>query len=155
MAEINFAATALTDDAVRDRFKTALRRRVGVGRPWSVSSLAAESGVPERDLRAYQDQSGCLPSIPKLLRLGLALGPDFLSEVLGVAGFEGLRRMDIQNGNPFTAQMVLADALFQLARWLADGKFDHSERREAIPAMLSTIAQLNAFVAGLQAGQEA
>ncbi|MBX9635208.1 MAG: hypothetical protein K2X44_09525 [Magnetospirillum sp.] len=154
MAKDTISATALTDDAVRDRFKTALRRRVGVGRSWSIQSLAAESGVPERDLRAYQDQSGCLPSIAKLLRIGIALGPDFLSEVMGVAGFEGLRRMDGQDGNPFTAQMVLAEAMFKLAGWLADGKFDHMERREAVPLMLSTIAQLNAFVAGLQAGQE-
>ncbi|MBC7953152.1 MAG: hypothetical protein H7Z12_15200 [Rhodospirillaceae bacterium] len=154
MAEITITATALTDDVVKDRFKTALRRRVGVGRPWSITSLAAESDVAERDLRAYQDQSGCMPTMAKFFRLGIALGPDFMSEVLSVAGFEGLRHVAAHDSNPFTAQMALAEAMFKVAGWLADGKFDHMERREAIPLMLSTIAQLSAFVAGLQAGQE-
>ena len=155
MAEIALLATSLTEDAVRDRFKTALRRRVGVGRPWSVVSLAAESGVAERDIRSYQDQSGCMPSMTKFFKLGLALGPDFMSEVLSVAGFEGLRSVAAHDDSPFTAQMALADAMFKVAGWLADGKFDHAERREAIPVIMATIAQLSAFVAGLQAGQEA
>ncbi|MBC7954070.1 MAG: hypothetical protein H7Z12_19910 [Rhodospirillaceae bacterium] len=157
MAERKITATDLTDDAVRDRFKIALRRHVGVARPWSITALAAESGEKERNLRAYQDQSGCLPELPKLLRIAIALGPQgpaFLSEILSVAGFEGLRCLDSQNDNPFSAQAALAEAVFRLAGWLADGKFDHQERREAIPAMLATIDQLNAFVAGLQAGQE-
>lgn len=155
MAENSILATALADEAVKDRFKTALRRRVGVGRPWSVTSLAAESGVAERDLRSYQDQSGCMPTLSKFFKLGIALGPDFVNEVMSVAGFEGLRAVAAHDSNPFAAQMALADAMFRVAGWLADGKFDHSEKREAIPVMLATIAQLSAFVAGLQAGQEA
>lgn len=154
MASSTIFATALTDDAVRDRFKGSLRLRVGVGRAWSVSTLAAESGVPERDIRSYQDQSGCMPSLAKLLRLGIALGPDFMHEILSIAGFEGVRAVAARDDNPFAAQMALAKALYMIAGWLEDGKFDHAERREAVPVMLAVIAQLSAFVAGLQAGQE-
>lgn len=154
MADSTLFATALSDDAVRERFKTALRRRVGVGRAWSVISLAEDSGVPERDIRSYQDQSGCMPSLTKFLRLGIVLGPDFVNEVASIAGFEGLRAVAARDDNPFAAQMALAKALYMIAGWLADGKFDHSERREAVPVMLSVVAQLSAFVAGLQAGQE-
>lgn len=154
MAENSILATALTDDAVKDRFKTALRRRVGVGRPWSVTALAAESSVKERDLRSYQDMSGCMPTLSNFFKVGIALGPDFVNEVMSVAGFEGLRAVAAHDSNPFAAQMALAEAMYRVAGWLADGKFDHGEKREAIPVMLATIAQLSAFVAGLQAGQE-
>lgn len=153
MADNIFPATALSEDAVKNRFKTAFRRRVGTGRDWSVVALAAETAIPERDLRAYQDQSGCLPNLSRFLVLSIALGADFLGEIVSVAGFDGIRQSFDHDDNPHTAQAALAKGVYQLAKWLEDGKFDHRERREAIPAVLAIIGQLQAFVAGLQAGQ--
>lgn len=158
MAKNHLCATNLPEWVVNQRLKNALRHHVGTGRPWSVSALAAEIGVQDREIRAYRDNGGCLPSLLKFIRISVALGPEagahFLNEVLSVAGFEGIRHVAAQDDNPFTAQMALAEALVKIAGWLSDGKFDHAERREAVPVMLATIAQLSTFVAGLQAGQE-
>jgi hypothetical protein len=149
MAQSPISASQLSDEAVKARFKAAFRRRVGVGKPWSVEMLADEAAIPARDLRSYQDLGGCLPTLPRFLALCIVFGGDFANEVLSVAGFDGARPVAGADGDPFGAQQALAGGLYQLANDLADGKFDHREAAAALPVMRQVHEKLGLFIAGL------
>ena len=154
MAQNSILATQLSDDAVKARFKAAFRRRVGVGKPWSVEMLADETGIPARDIRSYQDMSGCMPTLPRFLALCISFGGPFVNEVLSVAGFQGAHAVTGADPSPYTAQHALATGMFELAEALKDGKFTHNEAAEALPVMRRVHEHLGLFIAGLSARVE-
>jgi len=122
--------TAITSDLLSEIVSDAFRRHVGLGKPWSIRSLAEVTGLDVRTLEGYRN--GKVPLGEKLWRIMAALGPAFTSEILSPAG-QGAHAVEGEgiDGYKFNAQVGAMSAT--LGEALEDGQIDATEHRAMVP----------------------
>lgn len=135
----------ISNDAVAVKIEDALRLRVGHGKRTSFASLAEVTGIKERTLRSYEE--GATPTVAGLLSIGAALGPGFMSDVLGIIG------QSAKNGTtdePQHMPTLCAATAFSslLAEALEDGHVDHREGAAMQPLARALIKLLDPIANG-------
>lgn len=131
----------ITADLVQEQVTDAIRRRCGRGKRYSVEEIASRTGIDARTMAAYHTGQN-RPSVHRLLRLAMVLGPSFLSEVLLSTGLGGVKSLHpAKIDAPTTARELVAEASLILER-LADGNLDHRERVVTGRELLKLVAKL-------------
>ncbi len=132
----------ITQDLVREAITDAIRRFVGLGKQFSADEVAAKTGIDVRTVRSYLSGESP-PSIHRLLRLGMVLGPPFLNEILLIANLGGVKRLgQAEVDAPETVREMVSQTKLMLDR-LADGNFDHRERAATGRELLKLAGRLN------------
>lgn len=121
--------TGILAEAVSD----ALRVHAGLGKPWSVERLAAETGLDFTTVKGYH-AGNCGPSLAKFLKLAAVLPDEFLNTVLARAGFFAAQRLDPEAVSVLTVNRQMSEMMAQFGEFLEDGKIDHRE----IAALVAT-----------------
>lgn len=130
----------ISSDLAQEAFTDALRRHVGLGKDWPVEKLSEATGIDQRTLRAYHTGENA-PCLHKLLRIGAALGPAFMSDVLAPAGMGGVERIGAAESNAQIVAGELVEKANEILKRLADGVFDHRDKLAVAP-LLSQLAAL-------------
>lgn len=143
---------------LKRRLTDAMNLYVGRGRRFSVQALADASGLPVGTVQDIKD-GVYVPKAHALLRLFRVLPPAFADMVLELADLGGSVRLSAVAAPPSAASAIaeMSERVSLIAGHLADGKHDHREMLEEIPACRALIEVLSAYVARLEraAGQSA
>lgn len=137
--------TDITQEAAARRITDALHLRVGRGRRYSFGALADATDIPQRTVESYVQ--GATPGLHNLLRLFVALGPSFTSDVLSLCDQSA---SSTSADDPEHMQIMSASGALvaQMADALADGHVDHREAAQlrghaaALIEMLEPMARL-------------
>jgi hypothetical protein len=137
----------ITQDAVQKRLTDALRRYVGLGRPFSVAEFAKATGIPERTIKSYQGGQAT-PGLAYLLRMMAVLPPEFADMVLIPADLGNVSRIHRgPHGSSLDVHALASQLNSLIAQALADdGIIDHLEEAEMEPTVRSLQARCNAWL---------
>ena len=141
---------AISPEATQKRLTEALRRYVGLGRPFSVAAFAEATGIPERTIKSYQGGQAT-PGLGYLLRMMAVLPPEFADMVLALAGLGNVSRTDRSDANSLAVHALASELNSLIAQALAnDGFIDHMEEAEMEPTVRSLQARCNAWLSRRQ-----
>lgn len=114
-------------DSVCDRLQAVLRGAQASG--WTDDSLEELSGVPARTIKSYRID-GKEPSLSNALSLAVVIGPKALNPILALIGYVArpLDEADALNPNQIVASLL--PHVSTIATAAADGRIDHTERRD-------------------------
>ena len=145
----------LTHDQVKARHRRALNAYVGSARRGLLprDQLAAESGISERVLKAYQD-GDTAPIHANALRLMALLPVGYANALLSQAGLGHVCPLALPDtaDDGHRAMARLALEMNVLADALLDGRIDHRERLELGPRFLGLADDMRIFGMGLTQG---
>lgn len=142
MSEVN----EITQDFVQKRLTEALRKHVGLGRPFSVAEFAAATHIPERTIKSYQGGQAT-PGLAYLLRIMAVLPPEFADMVLAPANLGNVSRIHRGQGTSLDVHALASQLNSLIAQALADdGIIDHLEEAEMEPTVRSLQARCNAWL---------
>lgn len=116
--------TLVSHDAAVTKIESAMRLRVGLGKPHSYTSLAEVTGIPKRTLESYVQ--GATPGLNAFLSLCAALGPGFTSDVLSTCG-QTARSGSDDMPEHLRVLTALGGLTAQIAEAVEDGHVDHQE----------------------------
>lgn len=137
-------------DLYKHNLAEALRRHVGRGGTYRVEDFADETGIAPRRIYAMRDEQG-VPTLPEIIVMAKALPADFLSEVMRPAGVTSVAKgfeISATTSGAHTLTRLTQEAS-NLAKALEDGRIDHRERAELVPALQTLRGDIDAFLAGL------
>ena len=141
-------ATIVPQELAYRKFHDAMLLFVGQGRRWSCVAVAAATGIALRTVESYRSGQAT-PTIEKYQSLCSVLGQAFFAATIEHLPYE-IRSSD---PNDITPQVLLSEALefsTHLAKFLEDGRIDHTERpqlRQRIGALAEQLSALEAFLA--------
>lgn len=118
-------------DLVQNRLSVAMWAHVGHGRSWSMEALAVATGIPVTTLKAYRS-GDATPTLPNLTLLFGTLGPEFVDQILALAGMGGVRRLDDAQVSPLLLGARAAALSALICRHMEDGVIDHREVLEQV-----------------------
>lgn len=143
-------SVAITQEAVQKRLTEALRKYVGLGRPFSVAGFAKATGIPERTIKSYQGGQAA-PGLAYLLRMMMVLPPEFADMVLAPAHLGNVSRIHRDQGSSLDVHALASQLNSLIAQALADdGIIDHLEEAEMEPTVRSLQARCNAWLSRRQ-----
>ncbi len=140
----------MTQEAVQKRITEALRKYVGLGRPFSISEFATATQIPERTLKSYQGGQAT-PGLAYLLRMMSILPPEFADMVLAPANLGNVSRIHRGQGSSLDVHALASQLNSLIAQALADdGIIDHLEEAEMEPTVRSLQVRCNAWLSRRQ-----
>jgi len=140
----------ITQEAVQKRLTEALRKYVGLGRPYSVAEFAKATGIPERTIKSYQGGQAT-PGLAYLLRMMGVLPPEFTDMILVPANLVNVSRIHRGHGSSLDVHALASQLNSLIAQALADdGMIDHLEEAEMEPTVRSLQARCNAWLSRRQ-----
>lgn len=117
-------------------FHAAYRRRVGVGHGrLSYAELERMAGIPVRTLKSWR-HGDAMPQLASLMRLALAFGPSFMSEILHPIGQGGVETVEPVVSNAGQCMAELTGPLNEIAKRLSDGVFCHVDKAVVGPMLV-------------------
>lgn len=129
----------------RQLFCRYLNAYVGPGRMFPVEVIASGIGSNPDTVRRWLRGESC-PEWHNAVAILAILPPEFANSVLAPAGLTGARRIDGDTTDAETLREI-AEAAAAMAKALADGRIDHTERptvtkelREALVAIAQWLA---------------
>lgn len=144
----------ISPESSQKRLTEALRKYVGLGRPYSVAAFAKETGIPERTIKSYQGGQAT-PGLGYLLRMMAVLPPEFADMLLSLAGLGNVSRTDHGNANSLAVHALASELNSLIAQALAnDGIIDHKEEADMEPTVRSLQARCNAWLSRREHGSE-
>ena len=114
----------ISSEALSYRIKDAMNLRVGKGKTHPFKSLAEVTGIKERTLRSYVDDS--FPTAAGLLSLCTALGPAFTSDILAMID-QSAQSSDDECPQHMPTLCAATAFSSLLAEAMADGHVNHRE----------------------------
>lgn len=117
-------------------FNAAYARRVGRGQGrigWA--DLERVTGIAQRTLKSWRFGDS-MPQLENLLRLAVAFGPSFMSEILHPIGQGGVELVDPVESSASQCVAELTRPLHEIAERLRDGVFCHSDKAAVGPMLI-------------------
>lgn len=118
--------------SAREAYRAALRRHIGRGKRHSVKQAAIGSGVAERMIEAFMAPVDSAdfrrPDLEEVLSLASFLGPDFTSDLTGLAGQGAYWLPETDDTPPGVIAADNSDDAAVITRAAMDGEFRRDER---------------------------
>ena len=134
----------ITQDYVQERFTSAIRLYVGLGKKYSVEAVADASGIPYATMKAYHEGRNT-PGLFNLLRIMAVLPPEFGNMILAATGYV-LMPQDAGEATSLFLNRHAADFTSLCAQHLEDGRIDLGEEREQAPKVRALLAACTAWL---------
>ena len=133
-------------DIAQRTMASAMNSHVGQGRAWSVEGLSQTTGIPVSSLKAYRAGEQT-PGLHYFLRLSSALGPEFTNQVLAPIGIGGAHWLDNDEVHSLGLSAKASGLAAMICEHAEDGRIDHRELLEQVPAVRYLHTECGAFLA--------
>jgi len=120
-----------------------------VGRHAMPTEVVAEfTDIPLRRVQSHISATPNKPNLTDFFRYCAVLGHTFQQQAFAIYGYKA-EKMVRRNGCPYRVLTTTGEVVSSLSSKLSDGEFDHQERFEARPQLLSLVDEASALVASL------
>lgn len=140
----------ITSDLTTEVFTDAFRRHVGLHKPFSRQQIADATDMDISLIHAFMDGKNA-PPLWRFLRIAAVLGPEFVDDVLRLAGLGGVERLGPQGACVLRMTAQAAALVAEMSAHLADdGRIDAAELAESIPTIQLLHEQTGEILAAQQ-----
>ena len=124
-----------THERAQEDQSRALRAFIGRGKQYSVAHIVRQTDISETHLNEMKAGERT-PSLAYQQRLVAALPPEYTERIFVRSGIAGVRRADGGLANSLQVNLEAARFVKMVSVHMLDGRIDHRELREQIPAIL-------------------